>query len=195
MSFSIHQLMEDILGRKPEVEVSRTVEKLLRNVPTELQDDPGFIAEVVIRANHIRELQAAVNDAVTGARRLAEMNGEQHAMQIAAKVWRKVMDHLPVSTAHTLRRQFQIACGWSLIVLAIGMIAGWSVLESRYDSHRQSNQAATESAFNRCIDAAEGHARSIRNRDGRGEHYDPAVYRSTARSCAAEYADRRAEGF
>lgn len=195
MRFSIQQLMQDMLGRKPDLQDLQTVERLLRNVPRELQDDPGFVAETVIRADHIRELQEVLKDAVTGARRLAEMDGEQHAMQIAAKVWRKVMDHLPVSTADTLRRQFQIACAWSLAVLIIGVITGWTVRENRYDSVRRSSQAASETSFNRCIDAAEGIARSIRDRDGRGERYDPAVFRSAARSCAAEYADRRAEGF
>jgi hypothetical protein len=195
MGFSIQQVMHNMLRRKPDLQDLRTVEQLLRNVPPELQDDPGFIAETVVRANHIRELKSVVDDAVTGARRLAEMDGEQHAMQIASKVWRKVMDHLPVSAADRLRRQFQIACAWSLIVLAIGAISGWTYRENRYDAARQSHQAATETAFNRCIDAAEGHAGSVRNRDGKGERYDPAVFRSIARTCAAEYADRRAEGF
>lgn len=182
-----------MLGREPDAEDRRLLDLMLGHMPVALLTDEGVVAEAVSRVEHVRELRRAVSEATVGARRMAEIDGEQYAIQVANKVWRRIMDHLPADTATTLTRQFRIACMWTLLVLIVGSIGGWSLREWRYDRERRSTQAATDRAFNRCIDAAEGAALS----GGQGVaalRSDSGAYRTQARTCAAEYADRRAGG-
>ena len=189
------EIFQQVIGRRPDRRDKELIHDLSARLPGDVLDDVGMMTEVVIRADHIRQLETVLDRAGDIARRKAEIDGEKYAIDAANKVWRRVLDHLPVDSATIVRRFCYAIAAYAVVALIVGAVLGWALRERRYEAARTSHQAAMEQEFTRCIDAAEGRAHSARSSRSREPHYSSEVFRSQARTCAAEYADRRAIGF
>lgn len=113
--------------------------------------------------------------------------------QAAMSALVKMRDLLPVDYSDRFRRLIIAVTGWTAIVLFVAASAGWMLRGYVSNRTHAQHQATMERAFDDCITAAEGVA--MTSRAGlAGLRYDSAIYRTQARTCAAEYADRRAGG-
>ena len=184
-------IFQKIIGRQPDRRELEYINTLSQNLPGSVLNDVGMMAEIAIRASHIRQLEIVLDRAGDIARTKAEIDGERYAINAANKIWRKVLDQLPVDSVTTLRRYVTVISILSALTLFAGSILGWSLREYRYEAAWKSSQAATEVEFSRCLDAAEGRAQSD---DSKGLRYSAETFSNEARTCAAEYADRRAGG-
>ena len=78
---------------------------------------------------------------------------EKYAIDAANKVWRRVLDQLPVDTVTTLRRWCMALAIYAVVALIVGATLGWNLREYRYRAVRQSQQAATEQPRQRAMHA------------------------------------------
>lgn len=189
MSSNLLDIFQRVTGRRADRRDTELIDNLSANLPSSVLSDVGMMTEIAIRANHVRQLESVLDRAGDIARRKAEIDGEKYAIDAANKVWRRVLDQLPVDTITTLRRWCMAVAIYAVVALIVGAALGWNLREYRYRAVRQSQQAATEQEFSRCIDAAEGRAQLS---GPRGARSSPEKFREEARICAAEYADRRA---
>lgn len=172
--------------REPDKQNLELFDKLAVDLPPELRDDVGIKTEIVIRANHIRELENVVNNAGNVARRKVEIDGEKWAMDAANRVWRHVESQLPPSASTKVF--------WTLvmivIVCALSFAFGWTMSAERYETASESLRALTETEFAFCVNDAAQQALQIRSGKGPGDAAQ--ALREATRSCAAEYDQRRA---
>lgn len=172
--------------REPDKQNLELFDKLAVDLPPDMREDIGIKTEIVIRANHIRELQHVVNEAGNVARRKAEMSGEEWAIKAADRVWRHVVAQLPPSASVAIFRTLVMI----VICCAMSFAGGWILCEERYETASESLQALTETEFAFCVSDAAQHASQIRSGKVPGD--TAQALRDSTRNCAAEYDQRRA---
>lgn len=190
----IKSFFKQIVGRQPEAAELDTVSNLLARTPEALRDDPGLVADVIIRSAHLSEMNRCVDKLMIGMRDYAQSQSESYAMAVADKVWRRIMDNLPwnVQTEATGRiRRYAVILG---ILFLLGFISGWSCLYFAYQFNRQSHQAAQETTFLWCVEGAVGASVTAAGKAAKAGVMRVDVFANRARQCAAEYADWRATG-
>ena len=172
--------------REPDKQNLELFDKLAVDLPPELRDDVGIKTEIVIRANHIRELENVVNNAGNVARRKVEIDGEKWAMDAANRVWRHVEAQLPPSASSKVF--------WALlmvvVVCTISFAFGWIVSAERFETASESLRALTETEFAFCVNDAAQQASQIRSGKVPGDAAQ--ALRDLTQRCAAEYDQRRA---
>lgn len=175
--------------REPDKQNLELFDKLAVDLPPELRDDVGIKTEIVIRANHIRELENVVNNAGNVARRKIEIDGEKWAMDAANRVWRRVEAQLPPSASTKVFWTLIAVTFWSALLGAVFYNMGWNSSEETYETASESLQALTETEFAFCVTNAAQDASQIRSRKGPGDA--AKALRDLTQRCAAEYDQRR----
>ena len=184
-------MMHQLLGPNPSPEVRALVLRLVLNLPPEILGSPAAVADIVLRADMLCELKSEITRFSWQEQQRIHKGLPDRIDAAALGAINKMRDYLPIDTKDSLNRLLKTAFVWTAFVLFIGASAGWML--NSYSSKRAatSNQAGAEREFNVCIYAAEGHAMSVGS-SVNALRYDSAVYRTQARACAAEFADRRA---
>lgn len=187
---SLVELFVRMVERSPDKRDYELIDKLAITIPDELKNDLGWKAELVMRASHIRELERVMNSAGNVVRRKVELDGEEWAMKAADRVWRRIEDQLPPSASTAVAKCFFYGAICMAFIGGAGVILGMNLTEQKHEIASRSTQALTENEFATCVNAASYEASQIRS--GKVVAHDAAVFRDAARTCAAEYADRRA---
>ena len=139
---TIKELFVRMVGRSPDKRDCELIDELAITLPDALKNDIGVKAELVLRAAHIRQLEAVMNAAANEVRRKVEIDGEKWAMDAANRVWRHVEAQLPPSASTKVFSTLVMIA----IVCAMSFAGGWIVCEERYETASQSLQALSEPA-------------------------------------------------
>lgn len=193
MSDLVDTMFRELLGRAPSNEDRAAVSRLMIGLPDAIRASPAAVADIILRAEHIRALDDIMQKASWEAQQTIHRDLPQRIDQAAMAALIKLRDQLPVDGSDRIRRLIIAVAGWTAIAVIIAASAGWMTRDYVSDRRQAQHQAAMERAFNNCITAAEGIAMTSRT-GVEGMRYDSATYRTQARTCAAEYADRRAGG-
>lgn len=185
-------ILRGFLRREPSGEDYKRIDQLAAALPHEMQDSPAVMADVILRAATLRRMEELVQTATFEAQQRIHRDLPERVDDAATQALRHIRDKLPVDSADRFGRLLKIGTIWTVMVVTVGLTAGWIGANRSNDRYHMAHQAATDSQFNRCVDAAIGAAAGVTDKSGGGARYDPAVFRDYARSCAAEYADRRA---
>jgi len=181
-----------IVGREPTEKDRVMMAKLRTELPHELLGSPAAVADIILRANMLSLLQEKIDGITFSAQQVIHRDLPDRIDKAALAALNKMRDHLPIDTKDSLRRLIQTATVWTVLVCIVAGAGGW-MLHGYATAHQQAGQQASmDQAFERCVTAAEGFA--MTSKPGVDAlRYDSAVYRTQARACAAEYADRRAD--
>ncbi|KXU30114.1 hypothetical protein A0J57_10605 [Sphingobium sp. 22B] len=181
----------DLLGRQLTGEDYIRMDKMLRHLPSEVRDSPGSIAEIIMRMENLKQFDAIVQRASFEAQQKIHKDLPRRVEIAAQAALCALRDQLPIDSSDAMRRLYKWGAMWMLSVSVIGFTVGVTFTKWWVSRPEMHHYAATETAFNRCIDASFG-AASNGQRNGRNASaYDSTEFRNSARICAAEYADRR----
>src|SRR5690606_7854038 len=96
MSSTLLEIFQRVAGRRADRRDLEVIDNLSANLPGAVLTDIGMMTEIAIRADHVRQLEGVLDRAGNIACRKAQIDGERYAIDAANKVWRKVLDQLPV---------------------------------------------------------------------------------------------------
>lgn len=196
----VGRMIRQLLDRTPQPEDYRRASEFFAQLPDEILASPAAVADIVGRIEHIRQMEEVVAKAADLVRQAGWETQQRihsdlpHRIDRAAEAaLSRIRDKLPIDAADRVSRLLKWGASWTVVVFVVAAVAGWLLADYVNRNEAMTQQAYAERAFNTCIDAAEGAAVSTVGRGGNPVRYDGALYRTRARSCAAEYADRRAE--
>ena len=200
MSDVVGKMIREVLGRKPDAEDYATANEFFAQLPDEILASPAAVADIVIRIELIRQFKVEVakgadlvKQASWDAQQRIHNDLPKRIDKAADAALNRMRDKLPIDAADRVSRLLKWGAAWTLWASIIAASGGWILAQRVAKRDAMTQQAAVERDFNACIDAAEGAAVSTVGRGGNPVRYDGEVYRTHARSCAAEYADRRAQ--
>ena len=184
----------DLLGRQLTGEDYIRLDKMLRHLPPEVRESPGSLAEIIMRMENLQQFEAILQRASFEAQQKIHKDLPRRVEMAAQAALCALRDQLPIDSSDSMRRLYKWGAMWMLSVSVIGFTAGLVVTKWWVSQPEEHHYAATETAFNRCIDASFG-AASIDQQNRRDNSaYSSTEFRNNARNCAAEYADRRLIG-
>jgi hypothetical protein len=189
MDDRINAMMKRLLGRQATSEDGLRIAKLISELPPELLASPAAVADIVLRAEHLRQVEEAINKASWNAQQRIHHDLPHRINEAALKALSTMRNQLPIDSADRVSRLFKWGTAWTITVLLVASLGGWMLRSRVADRQQIQMRAATDQTFNQCIDAAEGLAMTARPGIA-GLRYDSAVYRAHARACALDYASR-----
>ncbi|MFW2830401.1 hypothetical protein [Sphingomonas sp. ID0503] len=182
-----------LLGRSPTDEDYRRINQLILNLPPEIASSPGALAEIILRADHLDQLEKVVKQAAFDGQQRIHADLPQRIDDAALAALKKMRDRMPVDATDRLARMLKWSFCWTVIVAITFCTAGWMLANRQAEQTAAEAHALNEERFSACMDHAAGSALRAPNKRGTPP-IDITTYVQTARGCAASYADRRAAG-
>ncbi|MFW2831682.1 hypothetical protein [Sphingomonas sp. ID0503] len=186
-------MIRRLLERAPTADDYKRINQLTLDLPDELSRSPGAIAEIILRAEHLRQFEQVVKQASFDAQQRVHADLSQRIDAAALAALAKIRDRMPVDAADRLIRMLRWSVCWTLVVAITFAAAGWMLASRRAEQTLAEAHALNEELFKACMDEAAGAALRGPNRR-QASPLDVTTYVQTARECAASYADRRAAG-
>ncbi|CAD7339426.1 hypothetical protein FIM10_12115 [Sphingomonadales bacterium 56] len=186
----VEQMYRDLLEREASPEDYIRMEKFLRRLPSEMKNSPGVLAEVIFRVEHVRQMNEVVQKATFETQQKIHRDLPGRVEKAAEMAFHAFRDLMPVDSRDAMARLYRWGAFWMLFVLIFGFITGGASTKWWLSRPEIRHHAISEINFNHCINAVFGAAAIKRRNDDNAAGHDAEQFRSDARICAAEYADR-----
>lgn len=195
MSETIRKMFREILDRAPTAEDYRRIDKLRNVLPDRLRDDASFLADVILRAEHIRSLAEVLNDVLDRATSCVEKRVahgiDAKIKEAALDAVRRIADKLPNDPVNLLRRYGYFAIGCTVTAFALGLLTAWIVVsgypDSRAAAAAHEAQGKAGITLGHCLNEAHDIAKRGRRRSANALELANINERIAVQLCAARY--------
>lgn len=192
MNDRLQELYKSLFARSMMPDEELRLRRMVQALPREMRDSPAVLCDIILRADHIGQMQRIVQTASFEAQQRIYRDLPLRIDEAALKALNAIRDKIPINSADREIRAMRLLIAWSVFLIAI--IAFFTVASTRWwllhDGY--THQAATDQAFDRCVVATTASLTDIGALPTKRREAAVIALRNGLGQCAAEYADRRA---
>lgn len=193
MNDVVEKIIVEVLKRSPTPEDYRRTNEMLRALPPEMSSSPGAMCDIVLRMDHLRQMEEAIGKASLEAQQRIHHDLPNRIDDAALKALSKIRDCMPIDAAHSARSLYKTAFLFTMVIATVTGAGGWILGVAFTERALTTTHAGSDLELGRCVDAATGAFTTSHRRGVRSTPISNNTVRNDLMICGAEYADRRAK--